>query len=164
MTGYLHWLRSHVQVPVISLVLDQYGAHDTPKVQRTAESLDIELIFVPKGGTGKYQPLDRRVFGALKAKGRAKWSREFARHPGMVCTREMAAGLLLSSWAELSADAVLAGWDLESSEKAGESSSDEDDEEWILSVDDDDSDVSTSSDGDPDLVEDPESTYGYGVT
>jgi hypothetical protein len=42
---------------------------------------------VPKGATGKYQPLDRCVFGALKSKGRVKWQRRFMEK----CTKAIAA-------------------------------------------------------------------------
>jgi hypothetical protein len=53
--------------------MDQFTVHTTDKITETAEELGIEIIWVPKGATGKYQPLDRRTFGALKSKGRTKW-------------------------------------------------------------------------------------------
>lgn len=51
-----------------ALILDCLAAHRTPAVISKANSLGIELIFVPANGTGYYQPLDRRVFGVLKSK------------------------------------------------------------------------------------------------
>jgi hypothetical protein len=77
------------------------------KVQ--AEALGIHLIFILKGATGKYQPLDKRTFGVLKSNGRAKWRHEFAQHFGKTCTREIGAELLLQSWSELSDSAMAAG-------------------------------------------------------
>jgi hypothetical protein len=71
----------------VCLLLDQFNAHDTPTVYNEASKLNIHLVLIPKGGTGKYQPLDRRVFGALKSKGRAKWTRVYEANPGRVCAR-----------------------------------------------------------------------------
>ena len=51
-----------------ALVLDCLAAHRTPAVLNKAAELRINLIFVPANGTGYYQPLDRRIFGILKAK------------------------------------------------------------------------------------------------
>jgi hypothetical protein len=165
MVAYLSWLRKYVAATQICLVLDQFGAHDTPAVRQTANSLSIELLFVPRGGTGRYQPLDRRTFGALKAKGRAKWSQECANHPGMICTRDQAAELLLSCWDELSPDSVLSGWDLDKAECDEDSSSDDSEQEWTLEIstsDDEDPDDDSDSDMD-EVVEDPVARFGYGV-
>jgi hypothetical protein len=101
MLQYLGWLRTQIAPPEVCLLLDQCVAHDTPSVHHEASRLNIHLIFVPKGGTGRYQPLDRRTFSALKSKERAKWTRYYQENPRIVCTREIAAGLLLASWTEL---------------------------------------------------------------
>jgi hypothetical protein len=37
-----------------------------------SEECDIELLFVPAGGTNKYQPLDYRIFGELESRAKAK--------------------------------------------------------------------------------------------
>lgn len=50
------------------LLLDQYTSHMTPKVKKYAENNKIKLLYVPKGLTYKYQPLDVGVFGILKKK------------------------------------------------------------------------------------------------
>jgi hypothetical protein len=74
MVAHLHWLWKYVTATTRCLVLDQFDPHDTPAVRQAANSLSIKLLFVFRVGTGRYQPLDRRRFGALKAKGLAKWS------------------------------------------------------------------------------------------
>jgi hypothetical protein len=74
MVQYLHWPRHQIMALEICLLLDQFDAQDTPTVHDEASKLNIHLIFIPKGGTGKYKPLDRRVSGALKSKGRMKWA------------------------------------------------------------------------------------------
>jgi hypothetical protein len=40
------------------LILDVYLARRTEVVVNTAGERDIELLFVPAGGTSEYQPLD----------------------------------------------------------------------------------------------------------
>lgn len=111
MIAYLHWLRQLIPDGPLCVLLDQFGTHTTEAVDAGARELGIETILIPKGATGRYQPLDRRTFGALKSKGRAKWTKMFAEHYGMQCNKANAAALLLESWEELSESAVLAGWD-----------------------------------------------------
>jgi hypothetical protein len=38
------------------------------QMSRKAEVLENELIFAPKGATGRHQPFDKRIFGTLKSK------------------------------------------------------------------------------------------------
>jgi hypothetical protein len=73
MQQHLHWVRAPIPGEPIRLIKDQFTVHTTDEVTETAEELGIEIIWLPKGATGKYHPLDRRTFGALKSKGRAKW-------------------------------------------------------------------------------------------
>jgi hypothetical protein len=88
MVTYLHRLRKSVTVNTRCLFLDQFDAHDAPAVHQTANSVSIELLLIPRGGTGRSRPRDRRPFGALKAKGWAKCSQQHMNHPGMICTRD----------------------------------------------------------------------------
>ena len=79
---YLHFIRA--QVPYIQgidqndprnkifLVCDSYAVHHSQMARDEAATLHIELVQVPKGTTDECQPLDRRIFGALKARGRAE--------------------------------------------------------------------------------------------
>jgi hypothetical protein len=80
---YLDWLRAHVNAGYIVLILDQFDAHNTVGIHARADELGIELVFIPRGGTGTYQPLDRRVLGALKSKGRTKWMAHAFQNPGL---------------------------------------------------------------------------------
>jgi hypothetical protein len=87
MVQFLERLREQRAAPEICFMLDQFNAHDTRRIHEAADSPNIHLVFIPKGGTGRYQPLDRRVFGASKAKGRAKWTQQYEGNPGEICTR-----------------------------------------------------------------------------
>jgi hypothetical protein len=168
MVQWLEWLREQIAVPEICLVLDQFDAHDTRRIHEAANSRNIHIVLISKSGTGRYQPRDRRVFGALKAKGRAKWTRQYEANPGVICTRSMAADLLLTCWAEPDQSCVLAGWDLEEDPLESGSSSDESDGEWSLTLVDEPGERSSreeedSSDGGS-IVKDRVARYGYGVS
>jgi hypothetical protein len=115
--------------PEICLLPNQFDAHDTPTVYDEASKFNIHLVYIQKSGTGKYQHLDRRVFAALKSKGRAKWARYYEANPGRLCTREIAADLLLTSCEELDNSCIVAGWDV-GADVIDDTSSSDDNEEW----------------------------------
>jgi hypothetical protein len=134
MISYLQWLRSTRENEALCLIMDQYPTHTTSDVEDEARRLGIDLIWIPKGATGRYQPLDRRTFGALKSKGKAKWQKYFSEHYGGKCTRKIAALLLLESWEELSEAAVLSGWDYEEGTESSDDESDDSDDGFELRV------------------------------
>ena len=67
---YLELLSNHFNHEPIHLILDLYAAHRTDAVKQRAEELGITLYFIPPGCTDLVQPLDVKVFGALKATAR----------------------------------------------------------------------------------------------
>ena len=54
---------------------DSYPVHHSKESSQLAESLNIQLIKIPEGTTDSYQPLDCRVFGAIKARARAEFNK-----------------------------------------------------------------------------------------
>jgi hypothetical protein len=50
----------------MAVVIDQAPYHMTVDVAMEAAQLDMDLIPVPPGSTGKCRPMDVRVFGVLK--------------------------------------------------------------------------------------------------
>ena len=48
-------------------IMDTYTAHKKESVREEARASDIELVFVSLGCTDIVQPLDMKVFGALKS-------------------------------------------------------------------------------------------------
>jgi hypothetical protein len=123
-------------------LLDQLRTDTTELATTKVEALGIEMIWIAKGATGRDQPLDRRTFGALKAKGKGKWHRQFAEHYRMGCTRDIAADLLLQSWDELTGSAVAAGWDYGEELDDDEETGDSDDEFRLeMATDTDNKDV-----------------------
>jgi hypothetical protein len=66
--AYINWLHRKVaQGLQCILILDLYPGHWTHAVFDAADANDIELLFVPAGATGRFQPMDRRLFGEIKA-------------------------------------------------------------------------------------------------
>jgi hypothetical protein len=126
--------------------MDQFSAHKTDMVLSTAAKLTIEIIWIPEEATGIYQPLDRRMFGALKSKGCAKWRRFYPENYGRPCNRETVTSLLLESWDELSGSVTTATRDF--NEDKSDSDSDDSDDEFELRVDTDEEDLNDEVDPD----------------
>jgi hypothetical protein len=119
MQRYLTWLRERyppVRTPdgekalPIDLILDCYLAHMTRTVRSTAARLKIRLHFIPIGRTDKLQPLDRRIFGCLKATARAEYRRFSMAHPCEKIRTPDAGTMLRRSWDHLSLAAMEAAW------------------------------------------------------
>jgi hypothetical protein len=70
----IEWLHYEVAKDGLRvLILDIYPSHRTDLVVVTAEANDMELFFVHAGAIGRFQPLDRRIFGELKAPARVEF-------------------------------------------------------------------------------------------
>jgi hypothetical protein len=50
-----------------------FSAHRTAVTKATAEALGIQFVLIPPGCTDILQPLNRRIFGVLKAHARQLW-------------------------------------------------------------------------------------------
>lgn len=72
MIDYLNWLADQMEHKPFALILDVFRAHMDKTVQDEANRLNIKLIYVPSCGTGRFQPLDRSVYGAVKNKLKTK--------------------------------------------------------------------------------------------
>jgi hypothetical protein len=102
------------------LILDKYAAHRTNQVQALAADLGITMHLIPASCTDQLQPLDRRIFGILKAKARAKFYNAIGNDPGKVFERQRnmertkieAVQDMVAAWEELSEDHVLSAWDI----------------------------------------------------
>jgi hypothetical protein len=51
----LDWLRQQMPPDPLWLVVDQFGTHTTETVINRAEALEIEVIWISNGATGRYQ-------------------------------------------------------------------------------------------------------------
>lgn len=92
-----------------ALVLDCFRAHCTDAVKEEAKRLGIKLIFVPANGTGKYQPLDRGIFGIVKSKLRSlAKSKIFSDEERYA----VITGHLITAWNQINAQHLLSAWSI----------------------------------------------------
>jgi hypothetical protein len=126
MLRYLSWLKVAVYDQPMALIMDGYSNHVTPIVKDKAESLEIEIIPVPSGRTGQFQPLDRTVFGPLKSMSAKVWDERYAANPDTQWTPEQAASIMEECWPRLKRSTIVKGWQFEEdSEEEAESESSE---------------------------------------
>jgi hypothetical protein len=112
---YLQWLRqTWKRGGRICLYWDVYASHRCQEVKDEAAEQAIELEFIPGGGTGDWQPLDRLVFGALKRKATALFDSASAKPIGLPDSPKFdmkwALQILLDSWDALRPDTIRKSW------------------------------------------------------
>ena len=139
MEFYLDLVKDWVGSLHCVLILDRYPSHTSARTRENAAKRNIRLVFIPKSGTEKFQPLDRRVFGVLKSSAASKFcGHVFQFQRGS--TKSEAADIFMECWKRLNPSTVRSAWNID-----GE---DEEDEE----VDSSDSEfeINSSNDGSDD--------------
>ena len=111
MLHYLEVLHEHVNHPC-ALVLDTYAAHRTASVRARAQELGIDLIFIPPGATDLYQPLDRKIFGCLKAYAKRLWRQHYILHKGDRITRKEIAVHITEAWSCVTPLCIESAWSI----------------------------------------------------
>lgn len=114
MCQYIKWLSEQVNNEPCCLVLDVYSTHKDAIVRELAQSLQIDLIFVPANGTGSFQPLDRKIFGIIKAKMKKAWdiSRRKAIEGNSVWNKALAARTFKEILNKVSSHAYKSAWNI----------------------------------------------------
>jgi len=135
MEQYLKWISFVMKAERFALIVDCFKAHINEKVKKLAENLGIELIIVPACGTGIYQPLDRKIFGIVKAKLRSAENQKSIRELkdeqsryNIICQQ------MEKAWKEVSYKALQSAWNipgLNTFMKFGEEKEETHDEEFI---------------------------------
>ena len=75
-----------------------YPTHKTEGIIGYASDLDIEIIFIPPGATGVYQPLDFRIIGELKSRSHKEFELLKATTGTRDITHEQSTEILSKSW------------------------------------------------------------------
>jgi transposase InsO family protein len=96
----------------LDLVLDWHAVHRSPEIREHAARHGIRLWFIPAGHTDDLQPLDRAVFGALKAEFRRRFELECRQHPHHRVTKSGAIEILRQIWDDLEDPAISRGWQI----------------------------------------------------
>ena len=88
------------------LLLDQHPSHTTKFVKDYALSKNIELIYIQKGYTYKYQPLDVGINGIIKQKSKAIWRKEKIKNTELKITNADGIKHLLTAISELTEEVI----------------------------------------------------------
>jgi hypothetical protein len=97
------WLRGlYDDGDPIWVILDCYSVHRQEATKCLAAPLGINLLFIPPGMTDELQPLDRYVFGVMKANCRQSYRRFIQANPEAVVDQQIAAGFLIRAWESVS--------------------------------------------------------------
>lgn len=104
---YLLHLRELFCDDPLDLILDVHSSHRTQEVKTLAQNLGINLHYIPVGATDALQPLDRRVFGALKSSAR----RLFRQRREVNRTLVDACEDLRIAWENVGSDVLEEAWD-----------------------------------------------------
>jgi hypothetical protein len=111
--NYTEWLHKQIADGCpCALILDVYPTHRTDRVFAIAEAYDVELLFVPAGGTGRFQPMDRRVFGELKARARAAFDRRRWLAEGEEISHDESVDILIQCWNAIPAENIRKAWNV----------------------------------------------------
>jgi len=102
---YLTKLRKHKNCS-FALFVDQYGSHTTDKVIELAATLEIEMVFIPKGCTDQYQPLDILIFGIFKSRGNRLYHIREDNHDPAIQKKQSFEDII-SSWDSITKEVIV---------------------------------------------------------
>jgi hypothetical protein len=105
------WLRScYNDGAPIWLILDCYSVHRQETMRKCAQELGINLVFIPPGLTDELQPLDRFVFGVMKATCRRLYRLHCDGNPGAKMNWHTATAFLIRAWEAVSTKMLDDAW------------------------------------------------------
>ena len=70
------------------------------------------MIFIPAGLTDVYQPLDRRIFGILKAKARRYFRMRYSQCENIETTKKDAVQDFIAAWESITHENIGDAWDI----------------------------------------------------
>ena len=109
---YLKKLREHFKNDEpIHLILDCYKTHKSEVTRDLAKILNISLHFIPPGMTDAFQPLDRKIFGIVKAHAKRLYRQRVKASNGII-TKKDACQDMISSWNMIHDSSILDAWDI----------------------------------------------------
>ena len=110
---YLHKLRQHFNDDEpLHLIMDLYPSHMTKQVLDDAKDLNIILHIIPAGMTDFYQPLDRKVFGVVKAKARKFFRQRHSKESHIKGTKLEACQDMIAAWEGVARTVISSAWEI----------------------------------------------------
>ena len=104
---YLDFLSDRVKGRSVYLIWDLHSSHRKDSVIEHARERNIHLSFVPAGQTSYWQPLDRKVFGALKKKALKHFTKTM---DGERYTMNDAILTLVKVWNKIKPEKIRSAW------------------------------------------------------
>lgn len=96
----------------LHLIIDLYPAHMTDEVKKLANELNFKFYIIPAGMTDHYQPLDRYIFGALKAKARRLFRLRNEAGSALHGTKQEACQDMVAAWESVTAHVINLSWSI----------------------------------------------------
>lgn len=110
---YLMWLRQqYYDDDPLYLIVDCFPIHINQHSIEIARSLNINLLFIPPGMTDKFQPLDRQIFGCLKAWTKSQITRILVEETGTKIGIQEAVQHFIWAWERLSSSLIIESWSI----------------------------------------------------
>lgn len=110
---YLRFLRSqYPENQKINLIIDSYSSHTSTRSKETAQSLNIELYYIPSHYTDILQPLDIAIFAPLKSKANSKIRRLLIDDSMKQIGMKRSLAILQEAWRDLPNSTLTNAWDL----------------------------------------------------
>jgi hypothetical protein len=106
----LQWLSGRAGDSHSTLIWDVDSVHREHGLKKYAASKGVRLLSIPPGITHAYQPLDRRVFGSLTARARARFDERWTGNPGLALTLGDAIEILLEVWTAIPQGEIFDAW------------------------------------------------------
>jgi hypothetical protein len=100
----------------LPLIVDTYAAHRCQEVRDLAESLNIEMHFIPAGATDTMRPPGRYVFGAMKASYRRIYRARVAERGTRERTKRDFVVQLLAAWEAVNRATLERSWEMDGTE------------------------------------------------
>ena len=107
---YLNFIEKTIEERYCCLLWDLHISHRSPEVVQWANEHKINILFIPAGQTGEYQPLDRRVFGVLKKQSHKLLLGELEDKDLTAIDRIDALVLLCKAWNGISENVIKRSW------------------------------------------------------
>ena len=112
-TSYLKWLRQQYQDDEpLYLIIDSFPVHSTTESTKMANALNIKMLFLPPGMTDRFQPLDRTIFGCLKAYTKKEISKILLENPESKIGMQRAVQIFIWAWEHLNSDTITEAWSI----------------------------------------------------
>ena len=135
MLAYIQWISQRSNSQPICLIWDRNKSFCTQRVKDFAQSLHVEIIYVPAGQTGTEQSLDRLVFGGMKKTADRLWNQKFMAGEKSLYTKETACIIMLESWKLIKEPTIKKAWNHFYTKNEDEIKEASVDQDWMASED-----------------------------